>query len=161
MKRFRLPGLLDVVVSKDAAEIENFAGNPLLDRAYTNRSLLLNGYILPRVRKVLQVAGRPFPTVAERSAPGREAAQEALWSRLNAEAERLATGPEELEDLALFVRGESSAVSCGPLVQNVVGRLFAPEFKATAPAGPPPWCSTRLRGRSTRHYLHGGLRQSA
>ena len=131
MKRVRIPGVLDLLLSKDAREIETLAQDPVLDRAYGDRSLLLNGYILRRVRKTLQIDGRPFPTVAAREAPGRGAEQSALWTRLSAAAPHFADGPEELEQLASYVRGEGSATECGPLVQEVVGRLFAPEFRAT------------------------------
>jgi hypothetical protein len=132
MKRFRIPWLVDIVLSDDATEVESFAQDPHLDRAYTNRSLLLNGLILRRVLKVLELDGRPFPTVAPRYAPGRAEAQDALWKHLNDLAHHGSAGPEELENLAAFVRGNGPANACGPLVQQVVGQLFAPNFKATA-----------------------------
>src|ERR1039458_8365450 len=66
MRRFRIPWLVDIVLSDDAAEIESLAKNPSLDRAYSDRSLPLNGMILGRVRKVLELDGKPFPTVSPR-----------------------------------------------------------------------------------------------
>jgi hypothetical protein len=132
MKRIRIPGLVDIVRSEDAAEIETLAQDRTLDRAYSDRSVLLNGYLLRRVRKTLQIGGRPFPTVAPRNAEGRAAAQDALWNRLNLVAPIISVGPDELEGLAEFVRGVGPAESCGPLVQEVVGRLFVADFRATA-----------------------------
>jgi hypothetical protein len=35
MRRFRIPWLVDIVLSDDAAEIESLAKNPKLDRAYS------------------------------------------------------------------------------------------------------------------------------
>lgn len=131
MKRFRIPRLVDIVISDDAAEIESLAQNPELDRAYSDRSMVLNGQILGRVLKVLELDGKPFPTVAPRGAQGRAEAQDALWARLNSLASSLSAGPEELESLAAFVRGEGNTEEPGPLVQQVVGRLFASDFKAT------------------------------
>ena len=131
MKRIRIPWLVDVVLSQNAAEIESFAQDPKLDRAYSDRSILLNGLILRRVRSVLQFGGKYFPTVEPRDENGRAAAQDALWNRLNALAPAFSTGPDELESLAAFVRGEGPTEACGPLVQDVVGRLFDPSFKAT------------------------------
>jgi hypothetical protein len=131
MKRIRIPGLLDILVSADARDIEALAQNLKLDRAYGDRSLPINRYILQRVLKALQIGGRVLPTVAPRDAEGRAAAQSALWTRLNALAPNLAEGPNELECLAAYVRGESSADACGPLVQQVVGRLFSSDFTAT------------------------------
>jgi hypothetical protein len=132
MKRIRIPWLVDIVLSEDAAEIELLAQDPKLDRAYSDRSVLLNGYLLRRVRKYLQHGGKPFPTVAPRDAEGRAAAQDALWRRLNALAPAFSIGSDELESLAAFVRGEGPTEACGPLVQEVVGRLFASSFKATS-----------------------------
>lgn len=132
MKRIRIPGLMDVLFSGNAREIEMLAQDPKLDRSYSDRSLPLNAYVLGRVRKTLQIGGKPFPTVAARDAEGRGAAQAALWARLNAGSPSLSAGLDEVESLAAFVRGEGSAEACGPLVQEVVGRLFAPDFKATS-----------------------------
>lgn len=132
MKRIRIPGIVDVVASDDATEIEAFAQDPKLDRAYADHSILVNGKILQRVQETLQIGGRPFPTVASRCAEGRATAQDALWKQLNAMAPAYAAGPDEIESLAAFVRGEGSPDACGPLVQQVVGRLFAPNFTATA-----------------------------
>jgi hypothetical protein len=132
MKRIRIPWLLDIVLSEDAAEIESFANDHKLDRAYSDQSILLNGSLLRRVRRTLQFGGRPFPTVSPRSAEGRAAAQDALWKRLNALAPAISIGSDELESLAAYVRGAGSTEACGPLVQEVVGRVFVPTFKATS-----------------------------
>ncbi len=131
MKRIRIPGLVDIVSMEDASEIESFAQNLNLDRAYVDRSLTVNGKIVKRVREVLQIGGKPFPTVASKAAQGRAEAQQALWSRLSALAPTYAQGTDELAPLAAFVRGEGPADSCGLPIQQVVGRLFVPNFTAT------------------------------
>ena len=131
MKRIRIPGIVDIVSSDDAAEIEALAQDPKLDRAYADHSISLNGKILQRVQGTLQIGGKPFPTVAPRCAEGRATAQGALWKRLNARAPAYSAGPEELGNLAAFVRGDGPVDACGPLVQQVVGSLFAPNFKST------------------------------
>jgi hypothetical protein len=131
MNRTRIPGIVDIVTSDDATEIEAFAQDSNLDRAFADRSILTNGQILQRVLGILQIDGNPLPTVSPRSAPGRAEAQNALWNRLNESAPALSTGPDELESIAAFVRGAGADDSCGILVQQVVGRLFAPDFQAT------------------------------
>src|ERR1035438_6464113 len=132
MTRIHVPGIVDIVTSEDADEIQSFAKDLNLDRAYSDRSALTNGRILQRVLDTLQLDGKPFPTVAPRGAEDRAEAQDALWSRLNALAPTYSTGPDEIESLAGFVRGDGPAEACGPLVQQVVGRLFAPNFNATS-----------------------------
>jgi hypothetical protein len=131
MKRIRIPGIVDIVSSDDAAEIEDFAKDPKLDRAFADHSIPVNGKILQRVQDTLQIGGKPFPTVAPRCSEARATAQDALWKRLNAMAPAYSAGSDELESLAAFVRGEGSQGECGLLVQQVVGSLFAPNFKAT------------------------------
>ena len=132
MKRIRIPGVVDIVRSDDAAEIKSFAQDLNLDREYSDRSLPVNGHILKQVQETLQVDGISFPTVTPRCGEGRAEAQAALWKRLSALAADLSAGPVQLEELAAYVRGAGQAGSCGPLVQQVVGSLFVSNFKATS-----------------------------
>ena len=74
----------------------------------------------------------PFQPFRRASAEGRAAAQEALWKRLNSITPGYSSGPDQLENLAAFVRGEVQDDACGPLVQQVVGELFSATFKASA-----------------------------
>jgi hypothetical protein len=152
MKRILIPGLVDIVTSDDAAEIESLAQDPNLDRAFSDRSVLANGSILQRVLGILQIDGNPFPTVAPRCAQGRAEAQDALWNRLNALAPAYSAGPDELESLAAFVRGDGPDDSCGILVQQVVGRLFAPDFQATEAS----WNAALLLDQAV-HTLNPGV----
>jgi hypothetical protein len=131
MKRIHVPGVVDVVTSDDRSEIEALAANPKLDRAYTDRSIPTNAAILDQLLGVLQVGGKRFPTVSPRDDSARAAEQDALWNRLNLLAATYAAGPDSLEDLASFVRGNGPDDAAGMLVQQVVGALFAPGFKAT------------------------------
>ena len=146
MKRIRIPWLVDIVLSKDAAEIESFALDPKLDRAYSNQTILINGLILRRVRKVLQFGGKPFPTVSPKDAEDRAAAQNVLWQSLNVLALKFSSGSDELENLAAFVRGVGPDDVCGPLVQQVVGKLFNPGFTAT----PASWEAALILDKAPR-----------
>lgn len=131
MKRIRIPGIIDLLISEDRSEIESLTQDPTLDRSYSDRSVLANGCILHQVLGALQFAGKRFPTVSPRGAPGRAEAQEALWKRLSTVAPTYSAGSDDLGDLASFVRGEVPVDRGGLLVQQVVGRLFDPGFKST------------------------------
>ncbi len=146
MKRIRIPGVLDVAISSDAGEVESLAQNPQLDRAYSDDSIRMNGVLLRRICQILQIGGKRFPTITSKDDPSRAAAQLALWNRLNESALALSDGPPELENLAAFVRGEGPDDSCGPLAQEVVGRLFNPDFKAT----PDTWNAALLLSKAPR-----------
>ncbi len=148
MKRFRIPGIVDLVLSEDAAEIETLAQNPVLDRAYTGRSLLLNGLVLGQVRKVLEVDGKPFPTVAARDAQGRAAAQTALWTRL----QPVAPSASERDPRNLRVSPLSSEETSRPKPAVRSSRrssdgMFSPTSKQLPPAGTPLcyWIKPRAR----------------
>src|SRR5438105_4020092 len=132
MKRFRIPGVVDIVISSEAGEVVSFAQDPKLDRAYSDHSILVNGTILRRICRTLQLGGKRFPTITPKGDPARATAQLALWQRLSEMSLALSNGPAELEGLAAYVRGQGADDACGPLVQEVVGRLFDPDFKATS-----------------------------
>ena len=152
MKRVCIPGIVDIVTSEDAAEIESFAQDPNLDRAFADRSILTNETILQRVLDILQIGGTPLPTVSPRCASGRAEAQTALWNRLNSLAPAYSAGPDDLESLAAFVRGVGSDDSCGILVQQVVGSLFASSFQATQAS----WDAALLLDQAV-HTVNPGL----
>ena len=131
MKRIRIPGLIDLLVAEDRSDIESITQNPIFDRFYSDRSVFANGCILRQVLGALQFGGKRFPTVCPRDAQGRGTAQQALWERLNSIASVYSTGPDNLDDLASFVRGDVSPDRLGLLVQEAVGRLFVPLFNST------------------------------
>jgi hypothetical protein len=99
MKRIRIPWLVDIALSDDPAEIKSLAQDTGLDRAYANRSFLVNRAIIRRIHNTLQIGGHLFPTVAPRCATGRAEAQDALWNRLNTLASAYTVGPAEIESL--------------------------------------------------------------
>jgi hypothetical protein len=146
MKRIRIPGVVDLVISSEAGEVASLAQDPHLDRAYGDGSILLNGILLRRICRTLQLGGKRFPTITPKNDPARMTAQLALWKRLSERAFALSDGPAELEDLAAYVRGEGTHDSCGPLAQEVVGRLFNPNFKATSET----WSAAVLLSKAPR-----------
>jgi hypothetical protein len=81
--------------------------------------------------RIFSVNGRLFPTMLPLTNPSRAAAQDALWTKLNAKADEVKHGPAELEPLAEWVRGSGTAEQLGLLVQQSVGRLFVETFTAT------------------------------
>jgi len=131
MKRIRIPGIIDLLISDNRSEIESVTQDLTFDRFYSDASALANRCILHQVLGTLQIEGSRFPTVSPRSAPGRADAQEALWKRLSTIAPAYSAGPGDLNDLASFVRGDIPDDRLGPLVQQVVGRLFVPDFRST------------------------------
>jgi hypothetical protein len=131
MKRTYFPGITDIVVVTDSVEVRTVSNDPRFDRDFAGYVPVRNGQRLRKMLHIFSVNGRLFPTMLPRTNPSRAAAQDELWSRLNAKAEEVKHGPVELEPLAEWVRGIGTAEQIGPLVQQSVGRLFVETFTAT------------------------------
>ena len=131
MKRTYFPGITDIVVVTDPAEIRAISNNSRFDRDFIGRGPIRNVQLLRKTLRIFSVNGRLFPTMLPRTNPSRAAAQDELWSRLNIKADEVKHGPAELEPLAEWVRGIGSAEKLGLLVQQSIGRLFVETFTAT------------------------------
>lgn len=124
-RSIRVPGLVDLLVAEEPDAIRALAAEPRLDRGVPVRAPLVNRMIARRVAEVLQLDGRPLPSAAPREWPGREAARDAMEERLVGRVAEAA----HLDALAGHVAGRSGR-ALGPLVQEVIGRLFVPAFEA-------------------------------
>lgn len=123
----RVPGVLDLLIADEPEAVRALADDPRLDRTYGRAGPPANRLVARRVRDVLCFDGVPLPPVAPRDTPGRAAARDALEARLA----MAATGPPELDLLAAHVRGGRDLPPLGPLMQQAIGRLFAPTYAAT------------------------------
>ncbi len=129
-RSLRIPGLVDVLRSDDPAVIRALADDPRLDRHYAAEGPLANRLIVRRIRRVLQLDGRPLPPVAPRDADGRAIARERLEAELP--AARAAADTDAIDRLARLVRAGANAESLGPAAQTVIGRLFVGSYQGTA-----------------------------
>jgi hypothetical protein len=144
MKQIKCPWIVDVMVEDRPDAIRAAAMDPDLDRGYRATGPLLNRLRVKDVRRTLQLHGQAFPTVLPRDDRGRAEARDSLWARLNEIAPAVAQGQPEVEDLAEFVRGSGDADRLGPLVQQLVGRLFAPDYRSSAET----WAAALALGRA-------------
>ncbi len=131
MKRTYFPGITDIIVVTDPAEIRTISNDPRFDREYIRRGPVRNVQRLRNMLRIFSLSGRIFPPFLPRTDPSRAAAQDALWSRLNVKADEVRHGPAELEPLAEWVRGIGTAEKLDLLVQQSIGRLFVKTFTAT------------------------------
>lgn len=130
VRAIRIPVLLDILLVDEAATIRALADDPRLDRTFPNRGPLLNRIISGRIRRTLQIDGVPLPPVAARAAAAPAAERDALAARLDALPPDRGCAEPHLQALAAHVRGQSNAPALGPLVQEVLGRNFLPDFRA-------------------------------
>jgi hypothetical protein len=151
LKRYHIPGVLDVYEVSDPKEIEAVNNDPRIDRQFDARTCPLNWLFVKRSLSVLSYAGKRFPTMSPRDSVQRKSAQEALWNRLNLKVPQMKLGPEELEGLAQWIRSngdqESLALqSLGLQAQHILGRLFSDTFVAT----PESWAAATTLVKAPR-----------
>lgn len=146
MSRIRVPGLIDVLRVDDATQIDSLAQDTRMDRQYVPRGPLVNRIILKRIRRVLQVDGVPLPPVSPRGEQRPLPSQRATEERLDG---LIAQGFNEadVEALASWVRGSTDG-AVGPLLQQVVGRLFVPGYQADAES----WAAAEVLGRAPSDF---------
>ena len=131
MKRTYFPGITDIVVVTDPAEIRTISNNSRFDRDFIGHGPVGNVQRLRKILRIFSLNGRLFPTILPRTNPSRAAAQDELWSRLNVKADEVKHGPAQSEPLAAWVRGIGTADKLDLLVQQSIGRLFVETFTAT------------------------------
>ena len=131
MKRTYIPGITDIVVVTDPAEIRTISNDSRLDRDFIGHGPVGNVQRLRKMLRIFSLNGRLFPTMLPRTNPSRAAAQDELWSRLNVKADEVKHGPAELEPLAEWVRGIGTTEKLDLLVRQSIGRLFVETFTAT------------------------------
>jgi hypothetical protein len=131
MKRRRVPGLVDLFEVGDPNEIKALARDPNLDRRFEPATCLINWLLLKRSLKVLSFRGHRFPTMTPRDDAQRTSRQRELWDTLREKAASIKNGPDELEALAVWVRGVGPDAGLGIIVQQLLGQLFFTKFVAT------------------------------
>jgi hypothetical protein len=131
MKRTYFPGITDIVVVADPAEIRTISNDSRFDRDFIVRGPVRNVQLLRKILRIFSLNGRLFSIILPRTDLTRATAQDKLWSRLNIKADEVRHGPAELEPLAVWVRGIGTEERVDLLVQQSIGRLFAETFTAT------------------------------
>jgi hypothetical protein len=131
MKRLKIPGFVDIFKVCDPKEIRALTHDPSIDRQFGSRKCPVNWLLLKRSLSVLSVGGHRFPTMTPRDSEQRKSDQQQLWNSLSAKVATISAGPEDLEPLANWIRGVGPESQVGILTQQLLGRLFFPEFVAT------------------------------
>src|SRR5580704_17840294 len=106
MKRLRVPSIADIYKVDEPQEIRALAQDPRLDCQFDLRTCPLNWLLLKRSLTVLSFKGHRFPTMTRQDSPERQIHQQALAKSLGDRAASIRLGPEELDPLAHWVRGE-------------------------------------------------------
>jgi hypothetical protein len=132
MKRFRILGIADIFRVDEPEEIRALAQDSRIDRKFSLRTCPFNWLVLQRSLAVLSFKGHRFPTMTSQDSQARQLHQRELAQFLHQRAAAIRLGPEELDSLARWVRGEGPESQVGVLAQELLGKLFVPGFVATA-----------------------------
>jgi hypothetical protein len=146
VKAIRLPALIDVVFAEEPRAILALSEDTRLDRDFAPRGPLLNRIVARRIRRVLHVGGTPLPAVAPRGAARPSPRQSDLEARLDGRLPDAPCSEAHLRALSGHVLGRPGEQALGPLVQEVLGCLFRPDYRADAES----WEAARLLDRAVR-----------
>jgi len=117
------------IVIHDAETIRALAADERIDRRFAFWPPV-TGLFLARLLHNLSYRGAHFPHMTAKDDAARMARHTEVWEAFSAKAAAMAAGPEELEPLASWIRGEREGEP-GILVQQLIGQFFKPDFLAT------------------------------
>jgi hypothetical protein len=125
-----LPGLLRLAVLKKPAEIRAMNAAEGIDRALSGQGGSLNRSIISKLQPFRTPDGRLWPAFSSRSDPVRAKYQGELEARLSNLQASLQGISGQIAELAAFVVDKPGARPAGIVVQEAVGRLFFPDYRA-------------------------------
>lgn len=128
-RRIRVPGLIDLVLADDPADIRALDDNPRVDRHFARRGPLVNRLIVAHLRRWFEIGGKLMPSFLPRGDDERAERQEALADQLSP-TNGYRWSEAQLDRLARFVRGQGGRDDAAVVVQEIVGRLFFSDYAA-------------------------------
>jgi hypothetical protein len=156
-RHIRVPGIVDVVLVSDPAEIRALNDHAKIDRNFIPRGPLINRLIVGRIRHWFKIMGQFLPSLLPRGDHVRADRQQELATSLNPANGATLWSEDQLDALAAYVRGSGDDDAAGILTQQIVGRLFDPQYRAdlatwNSPSDRP--ISRRLFARANRLATH-------
>src|SRR5215467_250233 len=131
-RRIRIPLLLDVVIVDDPEEMIELNRAPEISRVISGAGGLLHRMIHRRIYGTLRVDAEPLPVFANRASEVRANRQTALEKSLITIDVGGSAFATDVRRLAQYVATGTSDLPHGESVQQIVGRLFRPDFHATS-----------------------------
>src|SRR5262245_28243374 len=131
-RRIHIPLLLDVVIVDDPSEMVELNRAPEISRVVSGTGGLLHRVIHRRIYGTLRVDAEPLPVFANRASDVRAHRQTTLEQSLATTNVRGNAFAADVQRLAQYVATGAADVPHGESVQQIVGRLFHPDFRATS-----------------------------
>jgi len=131
-RRIRVPGIVDVVLVSDPAEIRALNDQTPIDRNFIPRGPLINRLIVGRIRRWFEIMGQLLPSLMPRGDQTRADRQSQLAASLNPAHRPAPWTDAQIATLADYVRGGGTDDGAAILTQQIVGGLFDPLYRADA-----------------------------
>jgi hypothetical protein len=129
-RRIRLPGLVDVVLVSDPAEIRALNDACGVDRNFIPRGPLINRLIVARIRRWFHIMGQLLPSLTPRYDHVRADHQQKLATAIDLASGKTLWSSSQLDALAAYVCGGGTDEAAGIVAQQIVGSLFDPVYHA-------------------------------
>jgi hypothetical protein len=129
-RHIRVPGIVDVVLVSDPAEIRGLDDEPRIDRNFIPRGPLINRLIVGRIRHWFEIMSQLLPSLLPRGDQVRADRQQQLAAALDPAGGAALWTDEQIAALASYVGGGGSDDDAAMLTQQIVGRLFDPRYQA-------------------------------
>jgi hypothetical protein len=130
-RRIRIPLLLDVVLVDDPREMVELNRAPEISRVISGSGGLLHRAIHRRIYGTMRVDAEPLSVFADRRSGARANRQATLEKSLATVNARAIAFDADVQRLAQYVATGAADVPYAESVQQFVGRLFRPDFRAT------------------------------
>jgi hypothetical protein len=129
-RRIRLPGIVDVVLVSDPAEIRALNDARGVDRNFVLRGPLINRLIVARIRRWFQIKGQLLPSLTPRYDQARADHQQKLAAAVDPISGKTLWSNSQIDALAAYVCGSGTDDAAGIVAQQIVGNLFDPIYHA-------------------------------
>jgi hypothetical protein len=129
-RRIHFPGIVDIVRVSDPAEIRALDDEPRIDRNFVPRGPLANRLIVGRIRRWFSIAGQPLPSLTRRGDEVRAQRQRELAQALDPSQAPALWTDAQIRELAAYLCGGGGDEPTAILVQQIVGSLFDPSYRA-------------------------------
>jgi hypothetical protein len=126
-----VPGLLKLVVVRTAAEVLAMNAAVGIDRPLSGRGGLVNRAIGNKLAPFRAPSGESWPAFCSRLDPLRIQHSNEVAAKLADVPAQLQRLSGEIGELAAYVRGNATARPAGMVVQQIVGRLFFDDYRAS------------------------------
>ena len=129
-RHIRVPGIVDVVLVSDPAEIRTLDDEPRIDRNFIPRGPMINRLIVGRIRRWFEIMGQLLPSLLPRGDQVRADRQQQLAAALDPSHGATLWTAAQIDALAAYVNGGSDDDSASITTQQMIGCLFDPLYRA-------------------------------